>query len=359
MALLRAGLWETDVRLLQYGKIDFNEVYNLSKAQSVVGLVTAGLKRVKDVKIPQDLLLQFVGTTLQIEQRNKELNQFVPELFSKLQAVGVEALLVKGQGVAQCYEAPLWRASGDVDLLLDPNNYERAKKVLFAYAYDIDDENKSTLHQSMKIRGVDLELHGRMPLGLSKKADRTIEVAIANSLNKGCVRVWRTRETDVFMPDPDNHLFLVFTHFLHHFFIEGVGLRQICDWCRMLFFYRGELDYRLLEKRLLDAGLMGIWQVFAAFAVRCLGMPVGIMPFYDERYESKSDRVRKRLIKTGDFGRNNDLNYRTKYKGLIYNVVALFRRLTDFVSLIPLFPMKTPGFFIEYVLSKVKYSIQR
>ena len=42
LELVRAGLWEKDACLLQYGNIDFQEVYRLAQEQSVVGLVAAG-----------------------------------------------------------------------------------------------------------------------------------------------------------------------------------------------------------------------------------------------------------------------------------------------------------------------------
>ena len=50
--LLRAGLWEQGVWLSQFCEVDYEEVMRLAEEQSVVGLVTAGLEHVKDVKVP-------------------------------------------------------------------------------------------------------------------------------------------------------------------------------------------------------------------------------------------------------------------------------------------------------------------
>ena len=115
-ALLQAGLWENDVQLLQYGWVDYKKVMQLAEEQSVVGLVTAGLEHVIDTKVSHDSLVPFIGRTLQIEQRNKAMNDFIAKLINLLNKNGIKALLVKGQGVAQCYKRPLWRACGDVDL---------------------------------------------------------------------------------------------------------------------------------------------------------------------------------------------------------------------------------------------------
>lgn len=69
----------------------------------MVGLVAAGLEHVTDVKLPKEEVLLVVGQTLQLEQRNKAMNAFVAELIGRLKDAGINALLVKGQGIAQCY----------------------------------------------------------------------------------------------------------------------------------------------------------------------------------------------------------------------------------------------------------------
>ena len=151
----------------------------------------------------------------------------------------------------------------------------------------------------------------------------------------------------------DEHIFLVFTHFLRHFFIEGVGLRQICDWCRLLYTYRDSLNYGLLESRIRSAGLMSEWKTFAALAVNILGMPDESMPFYDARYNTKSEKVLKRVMKSGNMGHNNDLSYRSRYTGITYKVVAMWRRFKNFASLVPVFPLDAPKFFVCYLFGKV------
>ena len=117
LALVRAGLWEQNVRLLPYGDIKWQEVYRLATEQSVLGLVLAGLEH-SDIKPPKELLLQWIGEVQQIEQRNKAMNAFIADIIEKLRKENIYTLLVKGQGIAQCYEKPLWRSSGDVDFIL-------------------------------------------------------------------------------------------------------------------------------------------------------------------------------------------------------------------------------------------------
>lgn len=138
--LLKVGLWESenpDMRIDD--TTDWYKVYQLATEQSVLGLVLAGLEH-SEVKPPKELLLQWIGEVQVIEQRNKEMNAFVAELIEKLRRNDIYALLVKGQGIAQCYEKPLWRCSGDVDLFLSYDNYKKAKTLLIPLASEVETE---------------------------------------------------------------------------------------------------------------------------------------------------------------------------------------------------------------------------
>lgn len=352
-ALVRAGLWETDVLLITYGDINWQEVYRLATEQSILGFVLAGLEH-SDVKPPKELLLQWIGEVQQIEQRNKAMNGFIANLINNLRKEDVYCLLVKGQGVAQCYEKPLWRCGGDIDLLLSDENYKKAKSTLIPIASEVANEDVMTKHQALVINGFDVELHGKMPFVISKRVDNGIDEVLDDVFCGGNVRSWECNGIQVFLPSPDNDVILVFTHFLHHFFIEGVGLRQICDWCRLLYTYKNSLNYGLLESRIRKMGLMSEWKAFASLAVDTLGMPVELMPFYDVRFKDKDEMVLRRVLKSGNFGHNNDLSYRARYFGITYKIVAAWRRMRDFVSLVPVFPVDAPKFFFTYLFNKAK-----
>jgi len=353
LALVRAGLWEQDVRLLPYQDIKWQDVYRLATEQSVLGLVLAGLEH-SDIKPPKESLLQWIGETQQIEQRNKAMNGFIADLIDRLRKEDVYCLLVKGQGVAQCYEKPLWRCAGDIDLLLSDENYKKAKSTLMPIASEIANEDNATMHQALVINGFDVELHGRMPFVISKRVDEGIDKVLEDLFYRGNVRSWKCNGIQVFLPSPDNDMLLVFTHFLHHFFIEGVGLRQICDWCRLLYTYKDSLNIKILESRIQEMGLMNEWKAFASLGVETLGMPVEAMPFYDAPFKDKGEKVLRRVLKNGNFGHNNDLSYRSRYSGMTYKFVAAWRRLKDFASLIPVFPVDAPKFFFTYLFNKAK-----
>lgn len=352
-ALVRAGLWESKARLLPYGNVNYSVIFQLAEEQSVTGLITAGLEHIVDVKAPQEDVLQFIGSSLQIEQQNKAMNDFVAKLIEKRKE-DVYAILVKGQGIAQCYERPLWRASGDVDLLLNDTNYEKAKKVLIPLADGVEQEYKSFKHIGMTLNGeYVVELHGTMHSRLSKRIDRGIDEAQNDVFFGGSVRSWQNGNTQVFLPRADEDVIFVFTHILHHFYIEGIGLRQICDWCRLLWTYRSKLDLRLLESRIRKMGLMTEWKAFYNLANRYLGMldyGSGLM-VHDSRYDKKADRIMEFVLETGNFGHNREKTASSSYMG--GKLASTFRKLKDFGHHMRLFPIDSLKFFCYFAIDGI------
>ena len=313
-ALVRAGLWEKEVQLLPFGEIDFSEICRLAEEQSVVGLIAAGLEHCSDVKVPQEVGLNMAGSVLLLEQRNTSMNAFVGKLYGEMQKMNMYSILVKGQGIAQCYERPLWRAPGDVDLLLNGDNYESAKEWVGSFGHIIEDENKFKKHILYRVNSWDVELHGTLRGELGGRIDKTIDEVQNDIFYGGSVRSWLNGTTTIFLPAPDNDVIFVFAHILQHFFRGGIGLRQICDWCRLLWTYCETLDLKLLEKRLKKMGIMSEWHAFAALAVDKLGMPVDAMPFYSPavKWKRKSRRICDYIIEVGNFGFNRDLSYKSK-----------------------------------------------
>jgi len=332
--LVRAGLWESQSPVPGFtsqasGDVVWKEVFRLAQEQSVVGLVAAGLERVTDMKVPQTIALTFAGEVLQIEQRNKAMNEFVARLIGKLRANDIYTLLVKGQGIAQCYEKPLWRACGDVDLLLSDSNYEKAMKVLLPLASSEEQEFVFLKHLGMTIDGWEVELHGSQRPRLTNLIDKVVDEVQDDVFHGGKVRLWMNDGTQVFMPAPDEDVIFVFTHILHHYYQEGIGLRQICDWCRLLWTYKDSLDCGLLESRLRKIGLMSEWRVFAAYAVDYLGMPQDAMPLYssDKKWLKKAKRINDFVMEVGNFGHNRAQKIRGSLVGR--KAASLWRRTID------------------------------
>jgi len=357
--LLRAGLWETDVRLGALCDDDFAKIKRLANEQSVAGIIAAGIEHVADVELPEEESVKLVGQAWHLELQNAEMNDFISKTIEEMNACGIHTLLIKGQGIAQCYERPLSRACGDVDLLLDEINFEKAKELLLPKARKIEIEYKHIKHLGMRIEDWEVELHGSLRCGLSKRINKVLDDLQYDIFNNGNVRVWKNGETDVLLPSANNDVLFVFTHFLDHFYHEGVGVRQICDWCRLLWTYRKEVDVDLLGTRLREMRVMSEWKAFAAFAVEFLGMPQEAMPYYDHsaKWKRKASQIKTFVMEVGNFGCNRNLTNHKKYPFIIGKPIAIIQRLSVVFRHVQLFPLDSPRFFLYMMWVGLQNSI--
>ncbi len=359
-ALVRAGLWEQEVSLSSYCDIDFLDIYRLAEEQSVLGLVAAGLEHVTDVKVPQADVFQFVGYALQLEQQNKAMNSFIAKLIDKMRKAGIYTLLVKGQGLAKNYERPLWRACGDVDLFMSDENYRKAKGLLLPLASSSKPEGLRELQLPMTIEGFVVELHGHLYGGLSHKIDNELQAVQVDTFNNGSVRSCEITKTQVFLLSIENDVFYVFAHILQHFYKGGIGLRQICDWCRLMWTYRGSLNYGLLEQRIKSAGLMSEWKAFYNLACRYLGMPDldSRFMFHDSRFDKKADRICEFILEVGNFGHNRDMSFYHNGSYFVQKIKSFGRRCGDMISHFRIFPVGTIRFIPCIVFNGLRSAVR-
>ena len=342
-----------------------------------MGLVLAGIEKTNTNRtdntnrLPQESLLQWIGEVQVIEEQNKAMNHFIAELVKRLRNKDIYSLLLKGQGVAQCYERPLWRSCGDVDLFLSDDNYYKAKKLLVPLATEVEAEYEGSKHLGLTIEEWIVELHGSLRVGLPNRINRELDVIQTDTFYGGNVRSWNNGGTQIFMLSKENDIIYVFVHFLNHFYKGGVGLRQICDWCRLLWTYRSKLDLRLLESRIRQMGLFTEWNAFGAFAVEYLGMPSEAMPFLDVRCKKddgrwviekglkrKSDKICAFILEVGNMGHNRDMSYFEKYPYLIRKVCSMGRRCGDLIRHARIFPMNSLRFFPRIMFNGLRSAVR-
>lgn len=366
-ALLRAGLFpahgEEGRDNDSFPKdVDWELVYQFAREQSVQGLVLQGIDSLRnlrvgfDVAFPKNLLLQWIGEVQMIEKRNKAMNAFVADLIDKLRNLDIYAILVKGQGLAQCYERPFWRSCGDVDLLLSEDNYDKAKRFLIPLASEVEIEHKVFKHLGMSIFGWEVELHGCLQVGMPRRINHELKDIEIDTFYRGNIRSWLNGQTQVFMLGKENDIVYVFVHFLNHFYKEGVGLRQICDWCRLIWTYRNEIDENKIGRYIKKMGLISEWKAFGAFAVEYLGMPKRAMPYYsaDVKWKKKTEKICAFILKTGNMGHNRDMSHFSNKPYLVRKCVSLCRRIGDLINHAYIFPLNSLRLFPIIVFNGVR-----
>ena len=355
-ALLRSGLWNVVPERAPFaGGVDWEALYELSRAQTVVPLVTDGVNRLPADVLPVDpeRLDPFLGDMMATSNRNRVLDAFIPKMFRALE--GIPVVLVKGQALAQDYPDPERRQPGDIDLLLLPESYEAAKAALLPKATKVLEEAPAIWHQGMYFHSVEVEIHGSISTLMSRKLDRQLAALLKDEFDGRTFPVVTIGGADIPVPDTDFNAVYIFVHFLQHYWSGGVGLRQFVDWMTFVSVHKRDIHPVLLEKRLETLGLLEAWKVFTGFAQEYLGCPAEKLPLAAAPDAGKNARIWKYVRRCGNFGKNVDRT-RKEEPYLVRKVHSFWRLVVaDRLRHFAVFPKESVRFF----LGAFGYGLQR
>ena len=356
-ALLRSGLWnEVPERAPFAGGVDWESLYRLSFAQTVVPLLTDGINRLPQEFLPMgrpERLDPFLADLMATAKRNRTLDAFIPKLFHALD--GIPTVLVKGQSLAQDYPDPERRQPGDIDLLLLPSSYEAAKAVLLPKATKVLEEEGAIWHQGMRFHSVEVEIHGSISTLMSRKLDRKLAALLEEQFQAGSFPTVSIGGADIPVPEAGFNAVYIFVHMLQHYWSGGVGLRQLIDWMTFVSVHKREIHPVILEKRLEDLGLLHVWEVFTGFAQEYLGCPEEKLPLAATPDAGKDARIWRYIRRCGNFGKNVDRT--RKQRPYLVRKLHSFCRLVvaDRLRHFPIFPKESIRFF----LGAFGYGLQR
>ena len=217
--------------------MNWHELYSFASKQALLGLCFEGIERLgeeypeelKRNPIGRELLMTWMGKAQQIRRQNMKVNVVASKLFSMLREDGMRCCVLKGQGNALMYPNPYSRTPGDIDVWIDAS-----RERIMEYAskkFELGDDIRLQ-HLETSLDGVPVELH-------------FFPCSMNNPIYHARLQKWFRRNADlqcshiVGLPDgagdiaiPTTAFNVVYqlTHLYHHFFDEGIGMRQIIDY---------------------------------------------------------------------------------------------------------------------------------
>ena len=217
--------------------MDWQELYSFASKQALLGLCFEGIERLgkeypeelRRNPIGRELLMTWMGKAQQIRRQNMKVNAVASKLFSMLREDGLRCCILKGQGNALMYPNPYSRTPGDIDVWIDAS-----RERIMEYAqkkFELGDDIRLQ-HLETSLDGVPVELH-------------FFPCSMNNPIYHARLQKWYRRNADlqcshiVGLPDgagdiaiPTTAFNVIYqlTHLYHHFFDEGIGMRQIIDY---------------------------------------------------------------------------------------------------------------------------------
>ena len=248
--------------------IDWQQLYSFASKQAILGFCFDGIERLgkeypnelKQNPIGKNLLMTWMGVSQQIRRQNMKVNVVASKLYSMLREDGLRCCILKGQGNALMYPNAYSRNPGDIDVWVNASREDITEYTKCHFKLE-DDIRFHHLETTMD--GVPVELH-------------FFPCTMNNSIYNARLQKWFKRNADlqcsnvvslpngigeIAIPTTAFNVIYQLTHLYHHFFDEGIGMRQIID-----YYYVVNNDELLVIKDALQKKLkhLGLWKFAGA-----------------------------------------------------------------------------------------------
>lgn len=210
-------------------------LYDEAMNQAIAGVCFVGVEKLpKEQWPPQDLLFEWIGTAEQIKQQNAIVDKQTAEMWKRLKKNGLDAVVLKGQGIATLYDSlqltvdslqlGALRQSGDIDIWV-LGGYQKVCDYV-QRTHPTKDVAYHRFHYDV-FPDTEVELHHRPTLMRNLLDDRKL----ARWYNSFKAEDFVYLEDKGFaVPPASFNVIFILTHIYRHFLFEGIGLRQVMDY---------------------------------------------------------------------------------------------------------------------------------
>ena len=234
---LKYCLGEKDNMSNVVADIDWQQLYSFASKQALLGLCFDGIERLgedypeelKQNPIGRELLMNWMGKVQLIHRQNMKVNAVASKLFSMLREDGLRCCILKGQGNALMYPNPYSRTPGDIDVWIDAS-----RERIMEYAqkkFELGDDIRLQ-HLETSLDSVPVELHF-FPCSMNNPIYHTrLQKWFRRNADLQCSHIVGLPDGagDIAIPTMAFNVIYQLTHLYHHFFDEGIGMRQIIDY---------------------------------------------------------------------------------------------------------------------------------
>ena len=293
--------------------MDWQKLYFFASKQALLGLCFEGIERLgkenpeelKQNPIGRELLMTWMGKAQQIRRQNLKVNAVASKLFSMLREDGMRCCVLKGQGNALMYPNPYSRTPGDIEVWIDASR-ERIMEYT-QKKFELGDDIRLQ-HLETSLDGVPVELHF-FPCSMNNPIYHArLQKWFRRNVDLQCSHIVGLPDGagDIAIPTTAFNVVYQLTHLYHHFFDEGIGMRQIID-----YYYVVNNDELLAIKDTLQKKLkyLGLWK-FAGAVMFVLHEALGLS---EEKMIAPMDEKRGKLLLAEILNGGNFGQHFTKY----------------------------------------------
>lgn len=293
---------------------NWEEIFAVAKKQSLTGVMYSGIKKLpQEQRPPKKILLNWYLVTEKIKKRNLHLNEMAVRIVEQYTAEGFQVCILKGQGNALMYPDPMKRNSGDIDIWMKPTEDDVSMKTIRSIVnkYVMEHYKKYKIrfyHIEYLVDKIHVEAHyvpGIMNNPLyNARLQRYYRIHQKEQYDNWKKLPYDTGQIPV--PTYEFNVIFQLSHMMHHYFDEGIGLRQMMDY----YFVLKKQNEGRCKKEDLQRTLnyLGLWKFAGAvmYVMQCvflLEQEFLIAPVDEKRGQS----LMRVILKGGNFGKYSRL----------------------------------------------------
>ena len=294
---------------------NWEEIYATAKKQALTGVMYCGIEKLtQELRPPKKILLNWYMVAEKMKKRNLHRNELAVRLVKQYRADGFQVCILKGQGNALMYPDPLRRNSGDIDIWMKPAGEEGVcmKSIRKAVNKYVTGHYKNPkirfYHVEYVVDKIPVEAHYMPSIMNNPLYNARLQRYYRTHQDEQCDH-WKELPNGVGQIPVPTYVFNVIfqlCHIMHHYFDEGIGLRQMMDY---FFLLKTQNDGRCKKEDIKQTlNYLGLWKF--AGAVMYVMQSVFLL---DEEYmiapvdERRGVSLLKEIDKGGNFGKFSGL----------------------------------------------------
>lgn len=274
MGILKAFATDSSPEL-NIDAVDFQELFELAKKHSVIGIVSYMLNKYscfEDEAVKSKFMHEYDRTVMQMSGREYAAERIV----AMLNSLSIPHILFKGMKVSEAYPIPQLRTFGDVDIIIHPQDVNRVCSEMKAQGYEHKVTDAGVVNDFKKNRE-HYEFHTN--LNVSNLKDSEYFRAIWEN----------TVETEGFTKSFNHnfHLSYLISHLEKHVYGKGAGLRMYLDIALYVKKYAREINLDAVRDTLSACGLGTFFNTVLYVCKKWFSMdvPSWVTPLEEDTYE--------------------------------------------------------------------------
>ncbi len=197
---------------------DYDLMLQLALKHKVENVVAYALMPYSD-KLPVGIWKRFEECLYIAVMQDAQQDEALDELLRGFDNADIDHMILKGYIIKQMYPSPDMRTMGDIDILLKPEQSDKAKEVLNEQGYSITFENMRE-YNCFKMPRINMEIHLDMISEQYKE--------LHNYYKDVWEKAKRCKDNSYCMSDEDYYIYHI-VHLMKHYKGTGTGIRSFLD----------------------------------------------------------------------------------------------------------------------------------